>query len=746
MANSSDSNYTTNTNTSSDIDSDDYPRTPPLAALPEPRVSTNTTRPLITAPLSKIPKLRTTSVSVSQPQAPVSPPRTPANRDTTPAGALDWGSGGEWSALVGESKRSASTSASEVEAEDEAVVGGGDDGVHDVEPVEISENVEDVPLGSAVASSGLFDDGEYATVNLERSFDEVEPKEVSDDDYQPLIVFEDGDQQDGEGEEEGGHGGVGLEGESSDGAGTLSSDSELSGIHGISALEERYGAAEDSDGFSDDEVLPVVFVLEESELQIIGQHGPHENGQDGSHGAAEQETEPSVADASQTSGSVSDIHTTPASKQPGDTDRFEKVNDDEKLPAASVLQEHEQRIVGQDDPHHTAEQETELSDADASQNSGSDSDMHDTSGPKQSSDTDLSKKVSDVEKLPIMSTSSDSRQHIFEQKGLHENAMQESDLSGSDAFQSSGSDFDVNTAPARKQPGDAVYLEKVGDDEQHAIVRSPKAVSQIISEQKTLHETTIQETELSDADVSHASDSDVSDMQLPAVTIRGPFLNMAGRGRRAGRPPAVSPEMVLRGLIRDAHPEMIHFTLPHSLFSPDDLQKGHQYAYSMLQVATSKLALMELLNDETTNMTGTDLRRWVALVDNPNPRTCPEPRISVIFESLSIGEMKAALEELVQSRLVVEGEAEKTQMLLLVKVAAKEQQEKSWVIPAKRAATFDKECGSSTKKRRVFEEDNETALDAFLTAIMVLLVVVLYLCVREWPIGSVGDRWMNMKT
>jgi len=136
-----------------------------------------------------------------------------------------------------------------------------------------------------------------------------------------------------------------------------------------------------------------------------------------------------------------------------------------------------------------------------------------------------------------------------------------------------------------------------------------------------------------------------------------------------------------------------------------------------------------LLRDETTNMTGSDLRRWIALVDKSIPRTRTEPRVSVIFESLSVGEKKAALEELVQSRLVVEGEVEETRALLLRRILAKEFQERSAVTPVKRAAEFDNQGGS--KKRRLSKEDNETAFDDFLMLVMVVLVGALYLCVRD---------------
>lgn len=561
--NSSDSSHAA---ASSDSDND-HPRTPSLAAVAS-RSRANTGRSS-KAP-SKIPKLRT--ASVSKVQAPVSPPRTPADRGTAPA-ALNWGSGGEWSALVGEIRRSGA------EVESEVVE---DDGL----PVEVSGDAQDLPSESPVASSGLFDDFEHATTDLMRPFDSIQPKEVSDDD-EPLIVFEDVDQQGGEGEEVEFHGGVFLERESSDSAASPTSDSEHFDTHKVYALKERFGADGGFNGVSDDEEFPVVSVLKDFEQRIVEQHGPHE----------------------------------------------------------------------------TAERETDLSNVNASQTSGLDPDMP---------------PISDAE-----------------------------------------------------QSRDAGRLGTVGDDEQHADLPDSNDVDHHISEQPDLHEIAVQETERSDAGVPHTSDSDVSDMELPAAIIHGPFLNLMDTKPTAESRSTVSPEIVLRGLIRDAHPETIHFTLPHSSFSPNDLREGLQYSHSMLQAATSRLTMLEILDNETTSMTGADLRRWIALANNSNPSARAKSRLSVIFESLSIGEMKAALEELVQSRLVVEGEVEKTQMSLMRMAVAKERQEKSAVIPVKRAADFGKEGSSSINKRRVFEEDDETLYDAFLTAIMVLLIGVLYLCIRE---------------
>lgn len=569
MANSSGSGHAT----SSDSDSD-HPRTPPPPPPPAaaPRGRANTARPF--AAPSKIPKLST--ASVSKVQAPVSPPRTPADRDTAPA-TLDWGSGGEWSALVGEVRKGAAEVVSEAFDDDDDVDG---------PEVEVSEEKGKSLAQSTMLSSGLFDDSEHTTADAKRPLDYIQPKEVSDDD-EPLIVFEDIDQQEGEGEEEEIHEGVVLEADSSDVTASQTSDSEQYDLHASSAFKERSTATESFGGLSDDEELPVVSVMTESEQRIVEQQGPQD----------------------------------------------------------------------------TVKQETDLADADASQASASDSDMPTTPEPEQSGDTDP--------------------------------------------------------------------LEKVGNNEQLLVASPSKDVDQHISKQQDLHEIAAQETGLSDADVSRTSESDVSDIELPTAIIRGPFLNLMDREPTAEVHTTISPGIVLQGLIRDTRPETIHFTLPHSSFSPDDLREGLWYAYDMLQVATIKLAMLELLDEETTSLTGADLRRWVAFVDNSNPHAHAEPCISAMFEFLSIAEMKAALEELVQSKRVVESEAEKTQMSLLRKAVAKERQERKAMVLPKRTADVGKEGGSSSKKRRVSQEDNETALDAFLTAIMVLLIGVLYLCVRE---------------
>lgn len=425
-------------------------------------------------------------------------------------------------------------------------------------------------------------------------------------------------------------------------------------------------------------------------------------------------------------------HATADLKRPVDSILPEEVSDDD-APLIVFEDIDQQNDEGEEEGFHGGVSlEGESSDSAASPSSYSERfDMRTSSALRQQSTASESFDGLSDEELPVVSVMKESERHIPEQHDIHETAEQETNIADDDASQISGSDSDLNPAPIAKRSCDTDRLEEAGDNE-HALVAPPsKGVDQHISKQQDLHEKAIQETAPSDADVSHTSDSDVSDMELPAAIIRGPFLNLMDRKSTAEDRSTVSPEIVLRGLIRDVHPETIHFTLPHSSFSPDDLRKGLQYAYSTLQAATSRLTMLEMLDNEATSMTGADLRRWIALADNSTPSAHAKPRLSIIFESLSIGEMSAALEELVQSRLVVEGEVGKTRMSLTRKAVAKERQEKSVVIPVNRVADFDKEGGGSSKKRRVSRVDEETLLDAFLTAIMVLLIGVLYLYIRE---------------
>lgn len=447
----------------------------------------------------------------------------------------------------------------------------------------------------------------------------------------------------------------------------------------------------------------------------------------------EVEEEPLLQSTMVSSGLFDDFeHATADLKRPVGSILPKEVSDDDE-PLIVFEDVDQQNDEGEEEGFHGGVLlEGEPSDNAASPSSGSEhSDMHTSSALRQQSTASESFDGLSDEELPVVSVVKESERHIPEQHDIHETAEQETNVADAYASQISGSDSDLDPAPIPKRSCGTDRLEEAGDNE-HALVAPPsKGVDQHISKQQDLHEKAIQETAPSDADVSHTSDSDVSDMELPAAIIRGPFLNLMDRKSTSEDRSTVSPEIVLRGLIRDVHPETFHFTLPHSSFSPNDLRKGLQYAYSALQAATSKLTMLEMLDNETTSMNGADLRRWIALADNSNPSAHAKPRLSVIFESLSIGEMRAALEELVQSRLVVEGEVEKTQMSLMRKAVAKERQEKTVMIPVKRVADFDKMGDGSSKKRRVSQEGDETVLDAFLTAIMVLLVGVLYLYICE---------------
>lgn len=246
------------------------------------------------------------------------------------------------------------------EVESEAVDDDDDD--IDGSPNEVSEDAQKLPSESAVAFSGLFDDFEHATADPERPFDYIQPKEVSDDD-EPLIVFEDIDQQQGEGEEEEVHGGVVLHAESSDATASQTSYLEQYDLHASSAHKERFPAAEIFDGLSDDEELPVVSVMKESEQRIVEQQGPHDT--------VKQEADLADVNASQASASDSDIPTTSESEQSGDTDPLEKVGNDEQLLVASPSKGVDQHISKQRDLHEIAAQGTGLSDADVSHTSDS---------------------------------------------------------------------------------------------------------------------------------------------------------------------------------------------------------------------------------------------------------------------------------------------------------------------------------------------------------------------------------------
>ncbi|KAL1583882.1 hypothetical protein WHR41_07119 [Cladosporium halotolerans] len=169
-----------------------------------------------------------------------------------------------------------------------------------------------------------------------------------------------------------------------------------------------------------------------------------------------------------------------------------------------------------------------------------------------------------------------------------------------------------------------------------------------------------------------------------------------------------SAQTVLRGLIRDAHRGMMYFTLPHAAFSGEDLRHGLEYAFGMLQVATVRLAILATLLDDMANMPADSLREWIAQVDRLDPQTCYEPRMLVVFECLSTGEVQLALAELVQSRLIVEHEAERLKQQLV-----------------RRAD------GSAKVESPVsLWDDDQLITDGVVTLIMVLAIGTLYLFIR----------------
>lgn len=293
-------------------------------------------------------------------------------------------------------------------------------------------------------------------------------------------------------------------------------------------------------------------------------------------------------------------------------------------------------------------------------------------------------------------------------------------------------------------------------------------------EQGEIPVATTRHTESPDMDVSHSPASSESPEQLlPPTTIRGPFLNIATKEPSADEsagpisqpilsstsgdldakllPAATgipslntateklpvdeglrpSPQTILRGLIRDAHQEMMYFTLAHSQFSPDDLRHGLDYAYSVLQAVTAKLAVLRVLHNDTLEMSTLDLRRWIRHVDHlDDPLSSYEPRMSVVFEYASGVEMKIALAELVHSRRIVEDEVKQMREILAKRVAIGEQNVQD-------APSLDDNVACQSEKaettwfRSEFRDAYETSWDAFLTVSMLVVLGALYLCVRE---------------
>lgn len=190
-----------------------------------------------------------------------------------------------------------------------------------------------------------------------------------------------------------------------------------------------------------------------------------------------------------------------------------------------------------------------------------------------------------------------------------------------------------------------------------------------------------------------------------------------------------SPQTILRGLIRGAHREMMYFTLPHERFSLNDLRRGLDYAFGMLQAAQSKLAILEVLH----NMPGLDavqLRGWITQIDHLGSQTRRDPRMFVMFESLSSGEIRVALAEVVQSRLIVEDEAKQTKTLLTKRLTELESNAKS-LVPVGSWTVFVRSLQNETAGTADgLLGEKEAERDAIFTAVMAVIVGGFYLCVR----------------
>jgi hypothetical protein len=189
-----------------------------------------------------------------------------------------------------------------------------------------------------------------------------------------------------------------------------------------------------------------------------------------------------------------------------------------------------------------------------------------------------------------------------------------------------------------------------------------------------------------------------------------------------------SSQTVLRGLIRGANREMMYFTLPHERFSLNDLRQGLDYAFSMLQAAQSKLAVLEVLHNDMPDLDAVQLRSWMTQIDHLDSQTRHEPRMFVMFESLSSGEIRVALAEVVQSRLIVEDEVKQKKTLLTKRLTELESYANSrlgiWsdFVRSLQNETADTADGLLGEK--------EAEQDTIFTAVMAVIVGGFYLCVR----------------
>lgn len=173
----------------------------------------------------------------------------------------------------------------------------------------------------------------------------------------------------------------------------------------------------------------------------------------------------------------------------------------------------------------------------------------------------------------------------------------------------------------------------------------------------------------------------------------------------------------------------MYFTLPHESFSLDDLRQGLDYAFSMLQAAQSKLAILDVLHDDMLDLDAVQLRSWMTQIDHLGSQARHEPRMFVMFESLSSGEIRVALAEVVQSRLIVEDEAKRTKTLLTKRLTELESNAKSLVS----MSAWD-DFVRSLQNETVGTVDgllgeNEAEWGDVFTAGMVVVIGAFYLCV-----------------
>jgi hypothetical protein len=214
--------------------------------------------------------------------------------------------------------------------------------------------------------------------------------------------------------------------------------------------------------------------------------------------------------------------------------------------------------------------------------------------------------------------------------------------------------------------------------------------------------------------------------RLAATTVRSP-AGTARVTKQKANTDDPSSQIRLRGLIRGAHREMKYLTLSHEGFSLDDLRQGLGFAFSMLQAAHSKLAILAVLHD-MTDLSAASLRSWMIQIDHIHPQTRHEPRMFVMFESLSPGEIRVALAEVVQSRLIVKDEVKQMTTLLTKRLTELESNAKSsrWLVAW--VESLQNEHAGTAKG--LLGED-EASWDAIFTAVMAVMVVGFYLCVRE---------------